>query len=81
MGCEDCHQTGYHGIEPIYEFLWLDKAQVVALSSENLDEFQRNTRQQLGNNSLLNNALQLWLKGAVSYNEVSSLVFLYEEGG
>lgn len=75
VGCGDCRNTGHQGLESIYEFLSINKILSSILSSNNIDEFQKQAVIQLHGKTLLDQAVNLWCRGHIAFEDVSGLIF------
>ncbi len=68
-GCSYCNGTGYVGRTGVYEMLEMTKPVVEAANQENVQEFIRVARQQLGKHTLRHHAAQLAAAGRTSPEE------------
>jgi MSHA biogenesis protein MshE len=73
VGCKSCHQTGYTGRQPVFEFIEMNRTLVEALSHENPNEFVERARTQMAGYTMARDALELALKGVTSVEEAMSV--------
>lgn len=73
VGCQSCHQTGYLGRKPVFEFIEMNRTLVDALSSKDPADFGRMARRQLQGQTMSRDALDLALAGISSVDEAMSI--------
>jgi MSHA biogenesis protein MshE len=68
-GCSQCNGTGYVGRTGVYEMLEMTHSLVEAANHEKPGEFVRMARQQIGNATLMHDAVRLALTGRTTIDE------------
>jgi MSHA biogenesis protein MshE len=69
QGCSQCNGTGYVGRTGVYEMLEMTHSLVEAANHDKPVEFVRMARQQIGNATLMHDAVRLALTGRTTVDE------------
>lgn len=75
VGCAECMQTGYSGLNGVYEFLMFTSELTRSLAEGDFDAFRKGVMEEMKGRTLGDNAINLWVQGITSFEEVTKLVF------
>lgn len=79
VGCPSCHNTGYIGRKPVFEFIEMNRHLVDALSRQDPQEFVTEARKELAGHTMARNALGLAMRGITSIEEAVSVDSTFDE--